>query len=82
MAQPIHQCMLPRVRVVFAMEGVDPQVVQAVRDGRYVVDPHAVADAIVRRGGQRLTGVLEALERDVAPARVPEDDSGTFPDAA
>jgi hypothetical protein len=73
--------MVPRVRVVFAMEGVDPQVVQAVREGTYVVDPHAVADAILRRGGPRLTGVLEALEHDVAP-RVAEDDSGTFPDAA
>ena len=64
------------------MEGVDPQVVQAVRDGKYVIDPHAVADAIMRRGGPQLTGVLEALERDLAPGTVAEDDSGTFPDAA
>ena len=64
------------------MEGVDPHVVQGVRDGRYVVDPNAVADAILRKNGPQLAGVLEALERDVATDRVAEDDPGTFPDAA
>jgi hypothetical protein len=64
------------------MDGVDPQLVQAVREGTYVVDPRAVADAIVRRGGRRLSDVLEALERDGAAPRVAEDDTGTFPDAA
>ena len=64
------------------MEGIDPQLVQAVRDGSYVVDPYAVADAIIRRDRRRLAVVLEALEGD-APAVLPEeDDSGTFPDAA
>ncbi len=63
------------------MEGIDPQLVQAVRDGTYVVDPHAVADAIVRRR-RPLTGVLEALECDAPPAAVHEEDPGTFPDAA
>ena len=72
----------PRVRVVFAMEGVDPQVVQAVRDGKYVIDPHAVADAILRRSGPGLAGVLEALEHDAGAGGVTEDDPGTFPDAA
>jgi hypothetical protein len=71
-----------RLRVVFSMEGLDPQLVQAVRQGTYVVDPHAVADAIVRRERRQLADVLEALEVDGAPAGVPEDDSGTFPDAA
>ena len=64
------------------MDGVDPQLVQAVRAGTYVVDPRAVADAIVRREQQRLADVFEALEvRDVA-AGAAEDDSGTFPGAA
>jgi hypothetical protein len=64
------------------MEGVDPQLVHAVREGTYVVDPHAVAGAILRRDRQRLADVLEALEADGAPGPVAEDDSGTFPDAA
>jgi hypothetical protein len=64
------------------MEGIDPQLVQAVRDGSYVVDPDAVAGAILRRGRQRLAGVLEALECDAPPVLAEEDDSGTFPDAA
>jgi len=64
------------------MEGVDPQVVQAAREGKYAVDPREVADAIVRRGGPQLPGVLKALERDIAPGEVTEDDPGTFPDAA
>jgi|tagenome__1003787_1003787.scaffolds.fasta_scaffold15134062_2 hypothetical protein len=64
------------------MEGVDPQVVQAVRQGTYVVDPSAVADAIVRRGGLELTSVLEALERDLSAGDVAKDDTGPFPDAA
>jgi hypothetical protein len=64
------------------MDGLDPQLVQAVRQGTYVVDPHAVADAILRRDQRRLTDVLEALEVDGAAGGVPEDDSGTPPDAA
>jgi hypothetical protein len=64
------------------MDGVDPQLVQAVREGTYVVDPRAVADAIVRREGRRLADVLEALEGDGAAPSIAEDDTGTFPDAA
>jgi hypothetical protein len=64
------------------MDGVDPQLAQAVRQGTYVVDPHAVADAILRRDERRLTDVLEALKVDDAPGCVAEDDSGTCPDAA
>lgn len=64
------------------MEGVDPQLVQAVRQGKYVVDPRAVAGAILRRDQRRLADVLEAIEVHDAPGRVAEDDSGTFPDAA
>jgi hypothetical protein len=41
--------------------------VRRVRSGEYVVDPHAVADAIVRRGGldePPPSAVLEAGESD------------------
>lgn len=58
------------------MEGIDPQLVQAVRDGSYVVDPRAVADAILRRERVRLAGVLESLECDAPPLGVEEDDAG------
>jgi hypothetical protein len=71
-----------RVKVVFSMEGLDPNLVQAVRQGAYVVDPRAVAEAILRRRGDRLSDVLEALERDSASIEVAEDDPGTPPDAA
>ena len=64
------------------MEGLDPQLVQAVRQGTDVVDPHAVAGAILRRDQRRLADVLEALETDDAPFRISEDDSGSRPDAA
>jgi hypothetical protein len=64
------------------MEGIDPQLVQAVREGSYVVDPRAVAGAIMRRERKRLAGVLEALECDAPPVLAEEDEPGTFPDAA
>jgi hypothetical protein len=64
------------------MEGIDPQLMQAVREGSYVVDPRAVADAILRRERKRLTGVLEALECDTPSVLAEEDEPGTFPDAA
>jgi hypothetical protein len=60
---------------------MDPELVKAVRDGTYVVDPRAVADAIFRRE-RGLAGVLEAVERDGGAGCVAEDDPGTCPDAA
>ena len=46
---------------------VDPDLVRRVRSGEYVVDPHAIADAIVRRGGldePAASDVLEAAQAD------------------
>ena len=46
---------------------MDPELVRRVRSGEYVVDPNAVAEAIVRRGGldePRASDVLEAAEAD------------------
>ena len=54
---------------------VDPELVRRVRSGEYVVDPHAVAEAIVRRGGldePRPSDVLEAAEADGPGARAEE----------
>jgi hypothetical protein len=69
------------------VNGVDPQLLKSVREGTYVVDPHAVAGAILRRREDRreagrLAGMLEALERDDLAGGRPEADSGPFPDVA
>ncbi|MEA2349540.1 MAG: hypothetical protein QOG41_922 [Thermoleophilaceae bacterium] len=55
--------------------GIDPALMRRVRAGEYVVDPHAVADAMLRRSAdraaaRRLSRVLVAGELDrgaVAP---------------
>ena len=74
-------------RVVLPMEGVDPDLVRAVREGTYVVDPRLVADAIVRRQAERrealrLAAVLEALERDGRSVGGEQDDAGPVADGA
>ena len=59
------------------MSRVDPKLVKAVREGTYVVDPHAVAEAMVeRQEWLRVATVLEALERHGFAGAGPEDDSG------
>ena len=74
-------------KVVLPMERVDPDLVRAVREGTYVVDPRLVADAILRRAERRaeaarLAAVLEARERNGGSVGGPEDDSGTRADVA
>jgi hypothetical protein len=66
------------------MNGVDPQLLQSVREGTYVVDPHAVAGAMLqrhrdRREAGRLARMLESVERDDLARGCPEDDSGPLP---
>jgi hypothetical protein len=56
---------------------VDPALRKSILDGSYVVDPHAVAGAIVGRldtvrTARRLSHVLVARERDAATVR-PEE---------
>jgi hypothetical protein len=56
-------------KVVLVMDRVDPELVKAVREGTYVVDPRLVAGAILQRReqrseAQRLAGMLEAGEQD------------------
>jgi hypothetical protein len=60
------------VRFVVAMEDVDPALVQALAQGAYVVDPRAVADAIVKRHAdlleaQRLSRMLVSAQIDRPP---------------
>ena len=57
---------------------MDADLVRRVRSGEYVVDPHAVADAIVRRGGLDApapSDVLEAAEADGPSVPVEELDA-------
>jgi hypothetical protein len=74
-------------KVVLPMERVDPDLVKAVREGTYVVDPRLVAEAILRRGERRaeaarLAAVLEARERNGGAVGGPEDDPGARADVA
>jgi hypothetical protein len=69
------------------MDGVDPALLKALEQGTYVVDPHAVAEAMLRRhrnlaDARRLSAVLVAAQLDEpAPAR-PEGDSAAGAGAA
>jgi hypothetical protein len=62
---------------------IDPELRRRVRAGEYVVDPHAVAEAMLRRRddratARRLSRVLVAgqLDRLAAPADEPDARSG------
>src|SRR3954454_24398419 len=76
-----------RRKVVLAMQRVSPELVQAVRQGTYVVDPQLVAGAMVQRDArraeaERLAAVLEAGERNGASVAGADDDPGALPDVA
>jgi len=76
-----------RRKVVFPMGRVDPDLVKAVREGTYMVDPRLVADAMLRRRervaeADRLAAVLEAGERNGASVFGAEDDPGACADVA
>lgn len=40
------------IRLLSTMDGVDPTLLQAIENGTYVVDPRAVAEAMLRRREQ------------------------------
>jgi hypothetical protein len=74
-------------KVVVPMERVDPDLVRAVREGTYVVDPALIADAMLRRHArrfeaERLAAVLEAGKLNGGPVGGTEDDAGACSDAA
>jgi hypothetical protein len=77
-ASPSRASAAGMVRLVVAMDGVDPALVKALAQGTYVVDPRAVADAIIRRNediaeARSLSRVLVAAQLD-RQAIVPADD--------
>ncbi|MDX6375991.1 MAG: hypothetical protein QOE98_294 [Gaiellaceae bacterium] len=62
------------IRLFATMDNLDPALLKALEEGTYVVDPHAVADAILRRHEQlaearRLSAVLVAAQVDDAAVR-------------
>jgi len=69
------------------MDRVDPHLVNAVREGTYIVDPYAVAGAMLQRSeryaeADRLATMLEAGEVDGLTRGGPDLDSGTRGDIA
>jgi hypothetical protein len=59
------------IRLFATMDGVDPALLKALDEGTYMVDPHAVAEAMLRRREQlaearRLSKVLVAAQVDEA----------------
>lgn len=72
---------------VVCMDGVDPHLVRAVRDGTYSVDPQAVAEAIMRRSerlreARRISRVLVAGEGRDGTVGAPQDQPGPRADVA
>jgi hypothetical protein len=68
-ARPPRAATAAVIRLFTSMDGVDPTLRKALEQGTYVVDPRAVADAIVRRHEQlsearRLARVLVAAQVD------------------
>jgi hypothetical protein len=57
------------IRLFATVDGVDPKLLRALEEGTYVVDPRAVAEAMLRRREQlaearRLSQVLIAAQVD------------------
>ena len=56
------------IRLFATMDGVDPTLLKALEEGTYVIDPHAVAEAIMRRHERlaevRRLAVLVAAQLD------------------
>jgi hypothetical protein len=75
------------IRLFATMDGVDPALLKALERGTYVVDPHAVAEAMLRRQrnlaeARRLSTVLIAAQLDEPAAGRPQRDSAAGADVA
>ena len=75
------------IRLLTTMSCIDPTLAQAIANGTYVVDPAAVADAIVRRhsdlaDARRLSEVLVAGQRDERSSGIAQGNSGAGADVA
>ena len=70
------------IRLFPTMEDIDPALLEALERGTYVVDPRAVAEAIIRRHEQlaearRLSAVLVAAQVDDPPVGGAQPGSGS-----
>ena len=76
------------IRLFATMDGVDPALLRALEEGTYVVDPRAVAEAMLRRREQlaearRLSEVLIAAQVDnLASGAVDLDEPAAGADVA
>jgi hypothetical protein len=66
-ASPPRAASAAVIRLFTTMDGIDPALMKALEQGTYVVDPHAVAEAMLRRRehldeARRLSGVLETAK--------------------
>ena len=71
------------IRLFATMDGVDPALLRALEGGTYVVDPRAVAEAMIRRHEQmaeaRRLAVLVAAQLDdpaIGGAQLDEPSAG------
>jgi hypothetical protein len=71
------------IRLFATMDGIDPSLLKALDEGTYVVDPRAVADAILRRQERmaevRRLAVLVAAQLDdsaIGGAQLDEPSAG------
>jgi hypothetical protein len=74
------------IRLFTTMDGVDPTLLKALEEGTYVVDPRAVAEAVVRRHEQlaeaRRLAVLVAAQIDDPAAWLAQCDPAAGEDVA
>ena len=80
-ASPPRAASAAVIRLFATMDHVDPTLLKALEQGTYVVDPHAVAEAIFRRHEQlaearRLSAVLVAAQVDDAAAGAVQPEGG------
>jgi hypothetical protein len=80
-ASPPRAASAAVIRLFATMDHVDPTLLKALEQGTYVVDPHAVAEAIFRRHEQlaearRLSAVLVAAQVDDASVRGVQPEGG------
>ena len=75
------------IRLLSTMDGVDPTLLQAIENGTYVVDPHAVAEAMLRRReriaeARRLAVLVAAQVHDAAVGGMDLDSPAAGADVA
>ena len=75
------------IRLLSKMDGIDPTLAQAIAQGTYVVDPAAVADAILRRHSdlahaRQLSEVLVAAQLDEPAGGIAQRHPGAGADVA